>query len=304
MTVFSSSAPSFLRSTRRQTLRVFGALGAATALAACSDGSTFEPLAPSRFVSFGDGWSDLGQSGNRFTVNDGSINIWVQQMAARYGKTITSQASGGLGFARGGARVDTGANSIAAQITAFLSGHTIGASDVLAVDAGLSELIALASTLSGAALNTAAEAAGKTLALQVRRLTAAGGKYVVLANSIDLGKTPFALSLNRAAELNRATRAFNDALKVALADVTGQVLLIDNEAYVNLVHTTPTSYLGASPVVNAAACTAATFNSTTCTPATANANYAAYLFADDRHPTPAAHRLIGDNAYNKVKERW
>jgi outer membrane lipase/esterase len=86
--------------------------------------------------------------------------------------------------------------------------------------------------------------------------------------------------------------------------VTSNLLLVDNEAYVNLVHTTPTSYLPANPVVNAAACTAATFNSTTCTPATANANYAAYLFADDRHPTPAAHRLIGDNAYNKVKERW
>ena len=289
---------------RRQILRTWSAASAAAVLAACSDGSTFEPLVPTRFVSFGDGWSDLGQTGNRFTVNDGSVNIWVQQMATRYGKTITARASGGLGFAQGGARVDAGANSIATQITAFLSANTIGASDVVVLDAGLSELIALSATLSGAALTTAADAAGKALAVQARRLTTAGGKHVVLANAIDLGKTPFALAANRVTELNRASRAFNDALKIALADVTSNLLLIDNEAYVNLVHTTPTSYLGGSPVVNAAACAASTLNTTTCTPATANANYAGYLFADDRHPTPAAHRLIGDNAYNKVKERW
>ncbi len=283
---------------RRQALHAFGALTSTSLLAACGSGSTFEPLVPTRFVSFGDGWSDVGQTGARFTVNDGTANIWVQQLAARYSRSITAQAAGGLGFARGGARVSTGANSIADQITAFLSSNTIGASDVLVIDPGISELIALASSAAASSLNTEAASAGTALASQVRRLTAAGGQHVVIANAPDIGKTPFGIS--RAAALLAATRSFNDALKVALANTTNSILLIDNEAYVNTLVATP-SLLGVNAVVNAPACPA---SANACTPANANANYGVYLYADDRHPTPTAHRLIGDNAYNQVRERW
>ena len=283
---------------RRQALGTLGAIGASTLLVACGSGSTFEPLVPSRFVSFGDGWSDLGQTGNRFTVNDGSVNIWVQQLASSYGKTITTRATGGLGFAQGGARVNTGANSIADQITAFFAATTIGTSDVLVIDAGVAEMIALATSAAGIPLNTAAAAVGAALATQARRLTAAGGKHVVIANAPDIGKTPFGAS--RAAELLTATRAFNDSLKTSLADTTNSVLLIDNEAYVNILISTPAT-LGTNAVVNAAACPGI---ATACTAANANASYGVYLYADDRHPTPAAHRLIGTNAYNRVKARW
>jgi outer membrane lipase/esterase len=295
MTVSSTSF-----ATRRQALHAFGAAASSAMLAACGSGSTFEPLVPSRFVSFGDGWSDLGQTGSRFTVNDGSVNIWVQQMAAIYGRTITAQAAGGLGFAQGGARVNTGANSITDQITAFLAANTIATNDVLVIDAGVSEMIALASSLATTALNTAVTASANALAVQVRRLVAAGGKHVVIANAPDIGKTPFGIS--RAAELLSATRSFNDALKTNLADITSAVLLIDNEAYVNTLITTP-GIIGAGAVVNAAACTPGV-NTSTCTTATAVASYNVYLYADDRHPAPGAARLIGSNAYNKVKERW
>ncbi|MFM7331203.1 MAG: SGNH/GDSL hydrolase family protein [Brachymonas sp.] len=291
---------------RRQALNALGAAGTASLLAACGSGSTFEPLVPTRFVSFGDGWSDLGQTagGNRFTVNDGSTNVWVAQLAARYGKTISAQAAGGLGYAQGGARIDTAANSMADQITAFLADNSIGSSDVLVLDAGISELLALAGSLTGSALNTAADLAGKALATQARRLTAAGCKRLVLSNTMDAGKTPFATAASRTTELSSATRAFNDALKIALADVSSSMLLIDTEAYVNLVHTSPTSYLGSSGVATGSACPSGTFNTTTCTTANANTNYNSFLFADDRHPTPAMHRLIGDNAYSRVKARW
>lgn len=298
MSVFSS--PSF---SRRQVLGALSATGVASMLAACGDSSTFEPLVPTRFVSFGDGWSDLGQTGSRYTVNDSSVNIWVQQLAASYSKTITAQASGGLGYAQGGSRVNTGANSMADQITSFLGSNTIGASDVLVLDAGVSEIIALASALTGTALNTATDAAGKALAVQARRLTAAGCKHLVVANAMDVGKTPYALTPNRTAELSAATRAFNDALKIALADVTNSMLLIDNEAFVNLVYNSPSSYLGTGALNSPAACTPAV-NTNTCNAASAVSNYNSYLFADDRHPTPAAHRSIGDNAASKVKARW
>ncbi len=291
--------------TRRSALKVAAGLSVSLSLllAGCGSGSTFEPLVPTRVVSFGDGLSDLGQTGSKFTVNDGSVNIWVERVAASYGLSIKAAAAGGLGFAQGGARINTGANSIADQITAFLAANTIGAKDLLIIDAGVAELAALATAqASDADFKTAADAAGKALATQVQRLGAAGGKQIVIANAPDMGKAPLATTAPaRTAGYTGATRAFNDGLKIALASFSDNVLLVDNEAYVNALHTTPTT-LGASPNVTAAACTGVV---TACT-GTANVapNYAVYLYADDRHLAPTAHRLIGDNAYNKIKARW
>jgi outer membrane lipase/esterase len=295
-----ASFPRFLR-THGLRLATVLTLGASALLAACGSGSTFQPLVPTRFVSFGDGMSDLGQTGgNRFTVNDGSTNIWVQQLAVSYGRSITASNSGGLGFATGDSRVNSGANPISAQITAFLAANTIGTSDVLVVDAGVSELVELANAnASDAVLATAADLAGKALGAEVKRLTAAGAKHVVIANSPDLGKAPL-FAATRATGLTAATRAFNDGIKAALADVTNNVLLVDNEAYVNSIHVSP-ALLGSGANITAKACPGV---ATACTAANAVSTYSVYLYADDRHPTPAAHRLIGTNAYNRVKARW
>jgi outer membrane lipase/esterase len=297
----------FFPALRLRGLRLAGACTVALGalLAGCGSGSTFEPLVPTRFVSFGDGLSDVGQAGTRYTVNDGSTNIWVQQLAASYGLNIAASASvGGLGFAAGDARVDTGVNPISAQITTFLAGNTIGARDVLVVDAGIAELVALAAANpTDPALITAADLAGKALGAQVKRLTAAGAKHVVIGNSPDLGKTPFAAGIPRVAGLTAATRAFNDGIKIALADVTNAVLLVDNEAYINTIFVTPTT-LGAGGNNSTAACATPALSCTPSTLAAGVTNYNLHMFADDRYPTPALHRLIGTNAYNKVKARW
>jgi outer membrane lipase/esterase len=280
-------------------------LGLSTLLSACGSGSTFQPLVPTRFVSFGDGYSDLGQGGNRYTVNDSTTNIWVAQLATSYGKTITASVSGGLGFAQGNSRIDTGVNPISSQITAFLGANTIGASDVLVIDPGVAELAALAAANAvDADLSTAAAAAGRLLAAQVLRLTAAGAKHVVIANSPDLGKTPFATAAGRVTGFAAATRSFNDSLKVALASVTNNVLLVDNEAYVNTVYNNAASVLGSGAVTATGACAAAAIACTSATLAVGVTNYNLHVYADDRYLTPAVHRLTGTNAYNKVKDRW
>lgn len=278
-------------------------LGIGILLSGCGSGSTFEPLVPARVISFGDGLSDLGQTGSRFTVNDSSVNIWVERVATNYGSTITASASGGLGFARGGSRVDTGANSIADQITAFLAANVIGANDLLLIDAGVSELAGLAAVhATDPAFSAAADAAGKALVAQVQRLTNAGAKHVVIANAPDLGKSPLAASAPaRVAGYTAATRAFNDGMKIALASFSANVLLVDNEAFVNALHVTPAT-LGTGGNVTAAACTGVV---TACTgSANVVSNYTVYLYADDRHFAPTAQRLLGDNAYNKIKARW
>jgi phospholipase/lecithinase/hemolysin len=292
-------------STRRSSLKALAAasIGAGLMLAGCGSGSTFEPLVPTRVVSFGDGWSYVGLANDRFTVNDSSVNIWVQQLAVSYGLTLTPASSGGFGYAQGGARVDSGANSIKDQITAYLAANTIASSHLLVIDAGLSELAALAAdpaNASDASLIAAADLAGKALALQVLRLTAAGGNHVVIANAADLGKTPYATAQARTAAYSAATRAFNDGLKIALASVTSGVLLIDNEAYINLLYGNPAN-LGTGGVATGTACTGA---ANTCNTGNAATNYNLFLFADDRHITPNAHRLLGTNAYSKVVARW
>jgi outer membrane lipase/esterase len=299
---------SFLRFSRSRSLRL-GAiltLSASALLSACGSGSISEPLVPARVVSFGDGLSDLGSAGAKLTVNDGSVNIWVEQIAVSYGKTITASVMpGGLGFARANARVNTGASSIADQISAFLGANTIAASDLLVVDAGVAELVALANAnASDAALASAADLAGKALGAEVKRLTAAGGKHVVIANAPDLGKAPL-FAATRAAGLTAATRAFNDGIKFALADVSDKVLLVDNEAYVNTIRLSAVSLLGTGANISAAVCTTAT--ALTCssgTLVTGVTNYNLYLYADDRHFTPAANRLLGTNAFNKIRARW
>ncbi|TAG26650.1 MAG: hypothetical protein EAZ37_08235 [Burkholderiales bacterium] len=78
------------------------------------------------------------------------------------------------------------------------------------------------------------------------------------------------------------------------------MLLVDNEAYITTIHTSP-GILGSGCNVTAAACGATPV--TSCTAST-NASYGVYLYADDRHLAPTAHRLMGDNAYNKIKARW
>jgi outer membrane lipase/esterase len=314
MPIFSALPRWMPTSLKRSLALILLALGAASGalLSGCGSGSTVEPLKPARVASFGDGWSDIGQTGGRFTVNDGSASIWVERVASSYGNTLTAKISGGLGFAQGNSLIDTGAHSIADQITAFLGANVIDTRDLLIIDPGVAQLIALAAAnpTDNAALNTAATTSGQSLAAQVLRLKDAGAKHIVIASAPDLGKTPFAAAQTapRTAALTAATRAFNDSLKVALSGITAEVLYIDNEAYVNILHATPGT-LGAGGTSILAACAPATFNTNSCTTATLNtgittATYNLSLYADDRHLTPAAHRLLGDSAYNKIKSRW
>jgi outer membrane lipase/esterase len=284
-------------------------LGAGLFLAGCGSGSTFEPLVPTRVVSFGDGWSYVGLANDRFTVNDSSVNIWAEQVAANYGLTLTPSSAAGFSYAQSGARIDTGANSIKDQITAYLTAvsNTVGSSELLIIDAGLSELIALAGLhANDTDLSAAADLAGKALAAQVLRLTAIGANHVVIANAADLGKTPYATVPPRATGFTAATRAFNDGLKIALASITTGVLLVDNEAYVNTIYNNSAALLGSGANITTAAC-ATTSWPQACTTSTLSAgvtNYNLHLFADDRHLTPAAHRLLGNNAYEKIRARW
>lgn len=316
-----------LNRTRRLVLAAFCATTAL--LAACGSSTTESAITPSRFIGFGDAHSDVGQTGKKYTVNDGTVNNWAAQVAQRYGKTLTPSSTGGQSYAIGNARValtpDAAGNAstptVQAQITAFLSKNTLGTSDVVLINGGISDLIVnmaavQAGTLTEAGMVTNAQTAGKALATEVRRLVTAGAKYVVVSGTYDLSKTPWAKTIGKTALLTQASSQFNEALLVSLVDLSANVLYLDAAYFVNLYDSTPAAYgfgnRDQPPVCNSVDSTNGIgigtnqVNSLLCTPTTvlAGANPTAYIYADPVYFTPSAHRQLGDYAYDKIRERW
>jgi phospholipase/lecithinase/hemolysin len=300
----------------------------AALLAACGSSSIESTLTPSRFVAFGDGFSDVGQGGTRYTVNDGSANVWSQYMASLFGAGLVAQSAGGQSYARGNARVTakpdaagrTTTLTITEQVDSFLATNTIGPRDVLVIGGGISDIVAqmaavTAGTQTGAQMVVNVRQAGRELGAQVRRLVAAGGKYVVVTGAYNLGRSPWAAAISQGSLLEEASLRFNEELLVSIVDLGANVLYVDAALHYNLVTAVPSSYnlLDAAGVV----CTSVDagagigigngqINSALCNTATivTGVDYNKYVFADRIYPTPQAHRLFGEYAYNRVRARW
>ena len=226
---------------------------AAAVVAACGGTTTIESqLVPSRIVSFGDGLSDLGAgNGGRFTVNDGKASIWTERLAIRYGQTLTASITGGQSYAQGNARValkpDAGGSSatrtLKEQIDAFLAKGSFGAKDVVVVSMGTSDVIAAyAATGTGAATLPVVQQAALDFGSQIRRLTAAGAKYVLVTGVYDLGKTPWAVSTPDAAFISNLALKFNERLVVDIVNLGQNVLYLDGFLYFSPVFSFPNFY--------------------------------------------------------------
>lgn len=298
-------------------------------LAACGSSTIESAIAPTRFIAFGDAVSDIGQNGTRYTVNDGSVNNWTLQIANNYGKTITAVSAGGQGYATGNARIklspDAAGNAatptITGQIDAFLAaGGRFGPSDVVLMSGGTSDVIAgmaavQAGTQTEADMATAARQAGEDMAAQVRRLVAAGAKYVVVTGTYDLGKTPWAKRIAREAALSNASSRVNEGLLVGIVDQGANVLYVDLAYYVNLYTQSPGSFSFSNAVTpvctsidagNGIGTGPGQVSSALCSPATLlpGANPSSYVFADSVYLTPAAQRQFGTYAYDRLRVRW
>jgi len=311
----------------RRSLLAAACAGAAL-LAACGSSSTESAITPDRFIAFGDAYSDLGQTGSRYTVNDGSINNWTQELASRYGKSLTSLSAGGLSYAQGNARIaatpDAAGNAatptVTAQIDKFLAAQSFAPNDLVVLNGGISDLIVdmaavQAGTLSEDAFVANARANGKLLAAQVKRLVDAGAPHVLVSGPYDLSVTPWAVTIDRVDLLSRASSAFNQGLLIDINDLGAHVLYIDAAYYVNLFHTTPTAYSfsnSTTPVCTSVdpgagiGIGAGQVNSALCTPTTlvSGANASLYVFADAVYLTPSAQRQLGDYAYDRLRARW
>ncbi|MBK9235166.1 MAG: SGNH/GDSL hydrolase family protein [Rhodoferax sp.] len=303
-------------------------------LAACGGGTTVGALTPTRLISFGDALSDIGNSGttSKYTVNDATVNTWVEQVASGYALTITPSAAGGLGYARGNARITSKPDAagqaatltITEQIDAFLSTSKPQENDLILINGGASDIVSQASaviagTLTEVDMLTQVKQAGAELGGQVRRLVQQGAKYVVVVGVNNLGQTPWATRTAKATMLTNASIKFNEALLLAIVDLGNQVLYVDLYNYASAVVVTPTFFGltdAATPVctsvdagngigtgtgqVNSALCSTTTLVSG----AEVDKKYNSYVFADGLYFTPAMNRLFGANALSRVAARF
>ncbi|MDO5289168.1 MAG: SGNH/GDSL hydrolase family protein [Pseudomonadota bacterium] len=300
---------------RRATLALACA-GAVGLLSACGSGSVVSDFNPQRFLTVGDGFMDVGQSGYRFTVNDGSNN-WVQALAAHYNVTLTAASAGGWGYAQGHARVTaedtssgTSAPSVSAQIDTLLARTSFQTNtDLTLVNGGIADIVAaVQATGISEATTTAVREAGTALGQQVRRLVNAGANHVVVTGVYNLGHTPWARGLGQENAVDDLAEAFNTALLLEIENMRdNKVQYFDAAQFFNLVHNNPSSF----PVDNVSDPACTTPDATTCTASTvqAGADYNRYLWADSLYIAPAAQRLFVNedytaNAYSVLRQRW
>jgi len=299
----------------------------ALSLAACGSSSIESQLQPSRIVTFGDGFSDLGQTGSRHTVNDNGVNIWVQEVGVGFGLTLTAAAAGGTTYATGNARInnkpDAAGNSttptVKEQVDTFLAANTLSANDLVIVTGGIADIVAEtaqlnAGTQTGAQMVEDVKQAGRDLAAQVKRLVDAGATHVVVVGTYDLSKSPWAVATGQTALLADASTKFNTELLVSIVDLGANVLYVDAALLFNLMANNPASYSFSNttdPVCNSVdsgpgiGIGAGQINSALCTTSTiVDTNYGAWLFADRVYPAPAGHIKFGDYAYQRIRARW
>jgi phospholipase/lecithinase/hemolysin len=297
-------------------------------LAACGGGNdVVSQFQPTRMVAFGDAFSDAGQRGVQYTVNDGNANNWTQRLASRYGLSLKSVSAGGLSYAVGSARINThpdaGGNAatptVAEQITTFLASQAPSSDDLVVVSGGIGDIISEVAALnaggSSAQATANVEQAGRDLGAQVRRLVDAGAKHVVVVGPYNLGRTPWAATTGQQSLLQDLVTRFNDRLLVSIVDLGSKVLFVDATYYFNLVTGSPSAYSFTD--ISSVVCTATDagagigiglgqVNASLCTSGTLAPGLAAAttLFADPVYVTPMAHERFGDFAYDRLKARF
>ena len=315
---------------RRSVLASAG-ISAALLLAGCGSSTIESALKPERLIAFGDGFSDIGQVGGaRYTINDGSVGNWTQQIAVSYGLALTPASAGGTSYAQGNARVtahpDAAGNAstptVTEQIDRFLAAGSFKASDVVLIGTGGADIVAqmaavTAGTQTPEQMLANAQQAGRDLGAQVARTVAAGAKYVVVTGTYNLGRSPWAHAIGQANDglLGQASSKFNEAFLISIVDLGDNVLSLDTAYYFNLLIGTPDNYSfdnATTPVCTSVDAGAGIgigsgeLNSALCTPSTLlpGIDSSKYVFADAVYFTPTAQRLFGAYAYDRLHARW
>ena len=314
------------------------ALVALLAVGACGGGTQVETFVPNRIVAFGDENSVIEADGRKYTVHgfDGATPpaldctiypIWTQLFAAQWGLRFPQCPSGAtvtasVIHAANGAKVADLANQITlagAFTEKDLATVFVGANDIF-------DLYLQYPGVNEAALTVQAQSAATALAAQISRIVKGGAK-VVFVTLPELGLTPYGLKQNaaypgedRAGVLTRLSAAFNARLRTGVSNpdspsfIDGHqgVQVLGDElirAIVNATATTSSGYVNATsgicdPAAAAAVidCTTSTLLTATSTPValTTNGSPSTYLWADDKHLSPAGHSSLATVAAQRT----
>ena len=306
------------------------ACASAALLAACGSSTVESAFKPNRLIAFGDGFTDIGQKGSSYTVNDGSVNNWTLEVASLYNLALTPVAAGGLSYAQGNARItatpdaagDASTPTLTRQIDTFLATQQFSSGDLILMNGGESDIIAgMAAVNAGAQTQeqflAAMRQAGQEMAAQIKRLSDAGAQHIFVTGTYDLSRTPWAIGIGQQSLISDASKNFNNGLLANIADLSKTVAFMDVAYYVNLFQGSPGNYgfsdsvtpvctsvdpgpgigIGAGEV-NSALCTASTLI------ASASGTGDLYVFADKVYLTPAPQRLFGTYVYDFLSTRW
>ncbi len=255
-----------------------------------SDSGYYRPLLP----------NEIQAITGKFTTNPGWV--WSEYVASYYGSNASpnGNSQSGNNYAAGGAHINEPsisilgeAQSLTSQTNAYLSAHG-GKADPSALYTlwgGANDLLDTLTTPEQ--IHTIIGNATTAEISLVSTLKNAGAHYILVAAIPDLGLAPRARNTGTTAQSTAAATAYNTTLFTALKSAGLQVIPIDTFHLLQELITSPATY-GFSNTTD----TACTLQLPLCNPTTlvdANAPNT-YAFADDIHPTTAAHHMLGQYA--------
>jgi len=292
-------------------------------LASCGGGTQqIEPFRAQRVVLIGDQTLGLLPDGRRYGINQlnadnnfdcAQLPIWTQQLASNFGFPTDYCGGGTLAVTR--ATANAKAADIEGQINAQFAAGAVTSKDLYVVMVGMNDIIELYEGYAGdrscdshnndppaGTLMGELAARGHTVAVQVSRVLAAGGRAIV-STVHDIGYSPYAAAKNlifpgQSALLSCMTAVYNARVRVDIQPLDGRLwgLVLADDQTVAIVRS-PSAY-GASNVTDAACAVAPP----DCTSATLNpgANET-YLWADDRHFGPVMHNQLAGQAITRAR---
>jgi outer membrane lipase/esterase len=303
---------------RRLACAVALALAATAPLAQSAPQSSAHAGLFDHVVVFGDSLSDDGNLSlalglpqlARFTTNPGQVT--VENVADYFGAGITPSLLAGTDFAFGGAGVVNNAPgtpptvpTLPTQLSLYLQAtggkadpNTLysiwgGANDVF-YNVALAQAGMLTADQVQANLQTAA---GAELGM-IQQLAQAGARYVIVFNLPDIGLTPSSLEQGpqAAAQGTGLSLIYNNTLNAGLSQLGINIVPIDTFTLLREIVADPSLY-GFTNVTDPACGIGS--SSLECGPQGSGAPYTyasgtdqTYLFADDVHPTTAAHAIL------------
>ncbi len=269
----------------------------------------------SQVVIIGDSLSDGGNlslalgatSPTRFTTNPGETA--AELVADGLGHPVKASLLGGTDFAFGGAGLVNNSSAgpiptLPQQLGMYLtaSGGQADPNALYQVWGGANDIFYLtATTTDTTALVTGTATAAQTEIGLLGQLQTAGGRYVVVYNLPDMGRTPSAMAQGAAASagVTQLATIYNSTLSSGLSQLSAgglNIIPVNTYGLINEVIANPGKY-GFSNVTDAAC--GLTSSSVQCGPQGSGLPYTyaagtdqTYLFADGVHPTTAAHRLL------------